>query len=86
MGDVKHDWEKMRGQRGRELSSRQQGELKNWGECRAGSGTRGEEQPGRISYSSEKARKQGRYMGVRAKTGISNRVRWLNYCCIILHL
>lgn len=33
-----------------------------------------------------KVRKQGRYMRVRAKTGLSTRVRWLNYCCIIPHV
>lgn len=61
MGDVKHDWEKMRGQREMKLSGRHQGGLKNWGESWGGRGTRGEELPASISYFSERARTQGRY-------------------------
>lgn len=69
------------------LNGRHQGGLKNWGECRAGRGTRGEELPTSISYSSERARRQGRYRrGWEQKTGISDRVRWLNYCCFIPHV
>lgn len=71
------------------LSDRHQGGLKNWGECRAGRGTRGEELPASISYFSGRAIKQGRLrMGVgwEQRTGISNRVRWLNYCYIIPRL
>lgn len=44
-----------------ELSGRHQGGLKNWGECQAGAGTRGEELPGSMSYFSERGGKQGRY-------------------------
>lgn len=61
MGDVKHDWEKMRAQREMKLNGRHQGGLKNWGECRTGKGTRGEELPASISYFSKRARKQGGY-------------------------
>lgn len=61
MGDVRHDWEYMRGQREMKLIGRHQGGLKNWSECRAETGTRGEELPANITYFSERARKQGRY-------------------------
>lgn len=40
-----------------ELSGGHQGGLKNWGECQAGRGTRGEKLPGSISYFSEREQK-----------------------------
>lgn len=69
------------------MSGRHQGGQKNWGECRAGKRDGGEELPARMSYFSERVGKQGRYKwGWEQSTGISIRVRWLNYCCIIPHV
>lgn len=85
MGNVRHDWEYMRGQREMTLSGRHQGGLKNWSECRAGPGVRSCQQVS-LTSQREQENKEGTDEGASKEQGASNRVRWLNYCCIVPHV